>query len=356
MCIYKQGAASMYRRIRPLSFFLSCASFLTLLLARKGTMTEHKTLDVADGDTKKFVAKHFVSSFSGWHLSTSNALHQKTHAAYAVNGMKEDILQPAEGRYWHHQMKAEYGEDRMNLLLLRPNGAVVASNMDQRYVFFKPLCVNVKGPRVNAIPTMCKVKNYYLKTGLYTILMVKADAYAKAMLQQHVQERGYETGKVEESAYISIEEKVTGWERANVTNSAIKQQQAVVERSRKAYADARTDEKEKKKALDDAKAASLGDTSDEEMALTLSSAAKHHAVYQLESEMDILKNIKFSYKRKHSMSLSDTAGTFLLAMRVRHMCDNDAGAAFRDKRGREGAAIEVENACHAYLSVAYDIQ
>lgn len=317
------------------------------------TMAEPKTLNVTGGDTKKFVADQFVSSFSGWHLSTSNALHQKTHAAYAVNGMKEDILQPAEGRYWHHQMKAEYGEDRMNLLLLRPNGAVVASNMDQRYVFFKPLCVNVKGPRVNAIPTMCKVKNYYLKTGLYTILMVKADAYAKAMLEQHVQEKKYETGKVEESNYISIEEKVKGWERVNVTNTAIKQQEAAVEKAYQAYAKAVATEAENKQLLDDADS---GDEAEAEKEHLLSQGNKHFESENYEIDLGKLAQVELVSRQKHSMSLSDTAGTFLLAMRVRHMCDNDAGAAFRDKRGREGAAIEVENACHAYLSVAYGIQ
>ena len=319
-------------------------------------MTEHKTLDVADGDTKKFVAGHFVSSFSGWHLSTSNALHQKTHAAYAVNGMKEDILQPAEGRYWHHQMKAEYGEDRMNLLLLRPNGAVVASNMDQRYVFFKPLCVNVKGPRVNAIPTMCKVKNFYLKTGLYTILMVKADAYAKAMLQQHVQERGYETGKVEDINYSSIEEKVKGWKADMEGDGDIKSHRSEVESAKASVAAAEEDVRVKKKVVQNLDpSASREDKETATTALKESEDKLTAAKDVLRESKEKLKTLELPYKTK-SISLSDTAGTFLLAMRVRHMCDNDAGAAFRDKRGREGAAIEVENACHAYLSVAYGIQ
>lgn len=319
-------------------------------------MTEHKTLDVADGDTKKFVAKHFVSSFSGWHLSTSNALHQKTHAAYAVNGMKEDILQPAEGRYWHHQMKAEYGEDRMNLLLLRPNGAVVASNMDQRYVFFKPLCVNVKGPRVNAIPTMCKVKNFYLKTGLYTILMVKADAYAKAMLQQHVQERGYETGKVEDINYSSIEEKVKGWKADMEGDGDIKSQRSEVETAKAGVAVVEEEVRVKKKVVKHLDPSASGEDKEKAKAELKESEDKLTAAKDvLRVSKEKLDPLELPHKTK-SISLSDTAGTFLLAMRVRHMCDNDAGAAFRDKRGREGAAIEVENACHAYLSVAYGIQ
>lgn len=320
------------------------------------TMAEPKTLNVTGGDTKKFVADQFVSSFSGWHLSTSNALHQKTHAAYAVNGMKEDILQPAEGRYWHHQMKAEYGEDRMNLLLLRPNGAVVASNMDQRYVFFKPLCVNVKGPRVNAIPTMCKVKNYYLKTGLYTILMVKADAYAKAMLQQHVQERGYETGKVEDINYSSIEEKVKGWKADMESDDTIKTHRSEVETAKASVAAAEEDVRVKKKVVQNLDpSASREDKETATTALKESEDKLNAAKDVLRESKEKLKTLELPYKTK-SISLSDTAGTFLLAMRVRHMCDNDAGAAFRDKRGREGAAIEVENACHAYLSVAYGIQ
>jgi len=240
-----------------------------------------------EGTSKKYIKDNFVSTFNGWHLSTSNALHQSTLAAYAVGNMKTKILKPAEdqGRVWRHTMPCEYGRDKMYLLLLRPNGAVVASNTDRRYAFWKPMVVIIKGPRVNAVPTYCKVKNHYLKRSLYTIILVKVDAYAENMYREHKEEENLGKGRDLKSydPYIPLEKRVEEF---------------------------------------GGKANESGDDAD---------------------------------KIQESLKVSNTAANLLLAMRVRHMCDNDAGAEFRDKRGREGAIAELDRACHAYLRAAYDI-
>ena len=245
------------------------------------------TLDVSG--TKEYINEKFVSTFNGWHLSTSNALHQSTLAAYAVGAMKNNILKPAEDqdRVWRHTMPCEYGLDKMYLLLLRPNGAVVASNTDRRYAFWKPMVVIIKGPRVNAVPTYCKVKNHYLKRSLYTIILVKVDAYAENMYREHKEEENLREGrdpKTYDPPYKPLEETV-----------------------------------------------------------------KQFGV-------DANKDSPTAESIQESLQVSNTAANLLLAMRVRHMCDNDAGAEFRDKRGREGAIAELDRACHAYLRAAFEIE
>jgi hypothetical protein len=248
-------------------------------------------VDLEGATSKKYIKDNFVSTFNGWHLSTSNALHQSTLAAYAVGNMKNRILQPAkiQDRVWHHTMPCKLGLDKMYLLLLRPNGAVVASNTDRRYAFWKPMVVIIKGPRVNAVPTYCKVKNHYLKRSLYTIILVKVDAYAENMYREHKEEENLREGRDLKSydRYIPLEKRV------------------------EAFGDKANDAKVTEGAADN---------------------------------------------KEKSLQISNTAANLLLAMRVRHMCDNDAGAEFRDKRGREGAIAELDRACHAYLRAAFDIQ
>jgi hypothetical protein len=246
---------------------------------------ERKIYDVPLGTV---AAKLISRAFSGWHSMSDDGTY-KTTAAIVCNGLKQRILDSFGGEKQIIALPANTPKTALEVFyhtVYKGHSSASNVSIDRRMALFKPAVVWITGPASMSVPTLCALENYITPLPLYAVIRHKATT----VLNQEI--------KTYTASRMHVQ---------NAENTEYVKEDCIAEKLSQLRA----------------KESYLTDIVD-----------------------DIITETKLGVC---SRQRATAVACMLHAMAVQHLCDIDAGAKFRDKRGRQAAFDELAHATKTLL-------